>query len=371
MARRIARRRRWHLKPAGVILIVALLLAILAVCCVSCFFSGGKEGDPSSASEPSDWQAGGELPGTQPVSSALSSAEEETLPEIPQAAEIPYGSFGAGVFRFPANEDIASQLEQAGVTSGAGYTFPYEGLQKAADGTGAFSYTDENGTEYRLPFRAFLESLPEGALSDWNLILLNPEEENKIDRDLDIDMTKFDTQWVDSRAASAYQAMCDAAGAATGGEGAEEGITLYLRSGYRSMATQQTNYTNNIQRLISQGVNEAEAIRQTQLYYTVPGHSEHHTGLAFDIITPEYHTFVYTLDERFGETEAYDWLVGHCADYGFVLRYARDKEGTTQINFEPWHYRYVGKEHAAFMQAYNLCFEEYVQLLKLRDLLAG
>lgn len=198
--------------------------------------------------------------------------------------------------------------------------------------------------------------LPEGKLSDWNLILLNHEEDNKIDAELDFEKVKFDTQYVDSRAGEAYKAMADAA--------KQEGITLYLRSGYRSISEQQTNYNANVQREINRGNSKEEAVRLTNLYYTVPGHSEHHSGLAFDIITPEYHNDVYSLDERFADTDAYRWLTEHCTEYGFVLRYPKDKTTLTQINFEPWHYRYVGKEHAAYMKKHGLVLEEYIALLK-------
>lgn len=198
--------------------------------------------------------------------------------------------------------------------------------------------------------------IPEGSVSDWNLILLNPEEENKIEQELSFQKTKFDTQYVDSRAAQAYTDMYNAA--------KKEGITLYLRSGYRSMKTQGVNYNANVQRLLKQGLTNDEAIRQTNLYYTVPGHSEHHSGLAFDIITPEYHRDIYTLNEKFAETEAYAWLKANCEEYGFILRYPKEKYDITTINFEPWHYRYVGVEHAKYITENNICFEEYIELLK-------
>lgn len=204
------------------------------------------------------------------------------------------------------------------------------------------------------------QALPAGSLSDWNLILLNPEDGNAITTDLNIQLAQFDQQQVDSRAADAYQAMCDGA--------AEAGITLYLRSGYRSIATQEANYQNSVQREMAAGATENEAIRRTNLYYTVPGHSEHHTGLAFDIITPEYHQYVYELDDRFATQEpysaAYQWLVSNCARYGFILRYPQDKTAITRIQFEPWHYRYVGVEHAEYIMSHNLCLEEYIELLK-------
>lgn len=198
--------------------------------------------------------------------------------------------------------------------------------------------------------------LPEGKLTDWNLILLNHGEENKITSEINFQQVKFDTQYVDSRAAQQYKDMC--------ADALKEGITLYLRSGYRSMQTQQVNYNANIERLQNQGLSKEEATVQTNLYYTVPGHSEHHTGLAFDIITPEYHSDIYTLDERFAETDAYAWLLENCADYGFILRYEAHKTDITQINFEPWHYRYVGVEHAKYIEANDICFEEYIELLK-------
>lgn len=333
------KKRRWHLKPAGIALLAVILALLVMIICI--LLPKEENGDsPSSdtAGPSSVEQTGGEpqssapsSSGTDPSAESTPSEPEASLPEIPTPTEIPYGSFGAGSLQFSEEDSLA------------------------------LTYIDEEGTEYPLPIEAFLKTLPAGELTDWNLILLNPEEENKIDNDMDISMTKFDTQWVDTRAADAYQAMFDAA------QAANPSITLYLRSGYRSIATQTTNYNNNVQSLMSQGLDEAEAIRQTQMYFTVPGHSEHHTGLAFDILTPEYHTQIYRLDERFAETDAYPWLIENCAEYGFILRYPLDKEDITQISYESWHFRYVGTEHAKFMQKYNLCLEEYVQLLKLRD----
>lgn len=201
--------------------------------------------------------------------------------------------------------------------------------------------------------------LPEGKTSDWNLILLNPEEENVISKELDFEKTTIDDQPVDSRAAVSYQKMYDAANA--------EGITLFLRSGYRSISTQEVNYNKNIEAEMAKGNTREEAVALTNKYYTLPGHSEHHTGLAFDIITPEYHKNIYELDERFAKEQAYTWLTAHAAEYGFILRYPKDKEDITNISFEPWHYRYVGVEHAKYIKKNNLCLEEYIALLKSAD----
>lgn len=250
-----------------------------------------------------------------------------------------------------STEELSSQsVSDDGSSSGEPSSEPEE----PAGGEPGDSQDDTvtlNGVTYSV------NDLPEGSPDDWNLILLNPAENNKIDSELDVNLTRIDSQYVDERAAVYYNEMKAAA--------AESGITLFLRSGYRSIKEQQTNYNNSVANYRAQGYSEEEAIRLTNQYYTVPGHSEHHSGLAFDTITPQYHNDIYQLDDRFADTEAYAWLKENCAEYGFILRYPREKQDVTRINFEPWHYRYVGKEHAEFMMENNLCLEEYIQLLQL------
>lgn len=190
--------------------------------------------------------------------------------------------------------------------------------------------------------------------ADWNLVLIN--RSNAIDNDLTVKKVKFDNQYVDERVATAYQAMFDAAKA--------DGITLYLRSGYRSIATQKANYEAEITRNMSNGMTKEDAIIETEKYYALPGQSEHHTGLALDIITPEYHKSPNILDKRFADTAAYKWLIENCASFGFILRYPEEKVTITKINFEPWHYRYVGSDNAKYMKEKGICLEEYIAELK-------
>ena len=87
-----------------------------------------------------------------------------------------------------------------------------------------------------------------------------------------------------------------------------------------------------------------------------PGTSEHHTGLAMDIIDLDYQI----LDEKQAQTDTQQWLMEHCWEYGFILRYPEEKKEITHIDSESWHYRYVGKEHAKKMHDAGLCLEEYV-----------
>ena len=88
----------------------------------------------------------------------------------------------------------------------------------------------------------------------------------------------------------------------------------------------------------------------------VPGTSEHATGLAVDIISGQYTG----LDDKQGDTAEQEWLMAHCQEYGFILRYPEEKEHITGVIYEPWHYRYVGKQAAEEIHDQNVCLEEYL-----------
>ena len=103
---------------------------------------------------------------------------------------------------------------------------------------------------------------------------------------------------------------------------------------------------------------EAEKITATMI--AIPGTSEHHTGLAADIVTPTHQT----LDPEFADTAAGKWLQENAAEYGFILRYPEDKQDITKIIYESWHYRYVGVDHAKAITENELCLEEYLEILK-------
>ncbi|AGA67854.1 D-alanyl-D-alanine carboxypeptidase [Desulfitobacterium dichloroeliminans LMG P-21439] len=82
-----------------------------------------------------------------------------------------------------------------------------------------------------------------------------------------------------------------------------------------------------------------------------PGESEHETGLAFDVDAMD--------NKQFELTPQFEWLSQHCAEYGFILRYPQGMEGKTGYPYEPWHYRYVGKEHAAVIMDKRITLEQY------------
>lgn len=127
----------------------------------------------------------------------------------------------------------------------------------------------------------------------------------------------------------------------------EDGMVLYLESAYRSYGTQATSYYNRLER--NNGVDDG--------YVAKPGASEHQTGLCADILDYSYRDKA--MNEGFANTPEAQWMRENCASFGFVLRYPKDKEDITGIKYEPWHFRYVGKEVAMYMTTNNLCLEEF------------
>ena len=137
---------------------------------------------------------------------------------------------------------------------------------------------------------------------------------------------------------------------------AADGVTVWMQSGYRSVAYQTKLYERKTQYYRDKGYDEATAREKAAAIVNPPGYSEHNCGLAADLNSPE-HT---GLDEGFENTAAFRWLCAHAGEYGFILRYPKGAEDKTEITYEPWHWRYVGVENAARVNASGLCFEDYI-----------
>jgi len=155
-----------------------------------------------------------------------------------------------------------------------------------------------------------------------------------------------DGHYLGRRAAEAWYAMRAAA------EG--DGISLWAVSAYRSHERQTYNFNNSVQRHIDAGRSPDEAHALTAAYIAIPGTSEHTLGLAVDINS---------LEVSFENTPEFRWLQENSAEFGFIMRYAREKTEITRINYEPWHFRYVGSNHAAMMLEKDLALEEYLLLM--------
>ena len=136
----------------------------------------------------------------------------------------------------------------------------------------------------------------------------------------------------------------------------DEGYGLYVCSAYRSVDRQKELFNESMVGYVNQGMNYYEAAIETAKSIAWPGESEHATGLAMDIVSTEYAG----LDEKQGETDDQKWLMEHCYEYGFILRYPQDKSDDTGIIYEPWHYRYVGTEAALAIRDQGVTLEEYL-----------
>ncbi len=118
-------------------------------------------------------------------------------------------------------------------------------------------------------------------------------------------------------------------------------LNIYISSGYRSYSLQQSLYNRYC-------LEDGQALADR--YSARPGHSEHQSGLAFDLNT---------ISQSFANTVAGQWIAAHCHEYGFILRYPKGKEHLTGYMYEPWHLRYVGVEIAGKIAESGLCLEEY------------
>jgi D-alanyl-D-alanine carboxypeptidase len=131
----------------------------------------------------------------------------------------------------------------------------------------------------------------------------------------------------------------------------EDGIVLWVISAYRSNEAQTRNFNNRMAQYMDAGWSQDEAHARTAVWIAVPGTSEHELGLAIDINS---------LGESFEDTDEFAWLMENSAEFGFILRYTRDKTHITGINYEPWHFRYVGSNHARAISSLGITLEEYL-----------
>lgn len=138
----------------------------------------------------------------------------------------------------------------------------------------------------------------------------------------------------------------------------KNGLSPVVVSAFRTNAKQRALFNKQIDKQKSRGFTAyADAFSQARRIVACPGTSEHEIGLAADIVSAYYTG----LDSNQEKTKEAKWLVKHCAEYGFILRYPKNKTDITEIIYEPWHYRYVGVDAAKAITDGGLCLEEYLQ----------
>lgn len=181
----------------------------------------------------------------------------------------------------------------------------------------------------------------------WNMTLVNAE--NPMQEGYVPELAEVENGYsVDARIAEDLNAMLAAARA--------DGCQPQICSAYRSVEKQVQVFNDTVNSWINQGSSFWDAYQRTTQEVALPGTSEHGIGLAVDIVSNQYAE----LDAKQAETKEAQWLQEHCYDYGFILRYPPEKQSLTGIIYEPWHYRYVGREMAQKIKESGLTLEEYL-----------
>ncbi len=185
---------------------------------------------------------------------------------------------------------------------------------------------------------------------DWRLLLINKQHPIPDDYEFTLGTIKGNMK-CDERIIDDLLQMLQGA--------KNDGVNLVICSPYRDMNRQEVLFNRKIAAYMKKGMSYMAAYKTTAQTVTVPGASEHQIGLALDIICDSYSS----LDAGFGDTEAGKWLAEHSCEYGFILRYPEGKEYITSIEYEPWHFRYVGKEAATQITEAGITLEEFVENL--------
>lgn len=194
------------------------------------------------------------------------------------------------------------------------------------------------------------EKKPKKEINDWRLTLANFE--NLLPEDFEVELADIDaTRQFDARAIGYLNKMIN--------DMRKSGISnIWIQSAYRSVARQKELFNNSVNKYLKKGKTQEEAEKLTEEYINRPGSSDHNLGLAVDFNN---------VDNNFENLKGFKWLQENAKNYGFILRYPKDKEEITKISYESWHWRFVGEEHAKKMNELHMCLEEYVEYLKNED----
>ena len=183
---------------------------------------------------------------------------------------------------------------------------------------------------------------------DWRLILVNKQNSIPDDYEFPLGTISGDMK-CDERVIEDLLAMMQAA--------KDDNINLIICSPYRDLKRQIYLFERKINTYMDAGMSYIEAYKKACVTVTSPNASEHQIGLAFDIYTQSH----MLLNKAFAKTDAGKWLAAHCYEYGFILRYPEGKEYLTGVQYEPWHFRYVGVEAATVITKEGITLEEFLE----------
>ena len=197
----------------------------------------------------------------------------------------------------------------------------------------------QNTSQYNITSSNNQENIED---SEWKLILVN--NWNPIPEDYNVKLKTVNNNYkVDERIYFELLEMFECA--------RNDGVYPIIRSAYRTNKQQEELYTKKVLAYITEGNSEKDSKKLAKDWVAAPGTSEHQIGLAVDINAEK---------DKCTDNDVYDWLNENSYKYGFIMRYPAEKKHLTGINYEPWHYRYVGKEAAKEMYEQGMCLEEYI-----------
>lgn len=251
-------------------------------------------------------------------------------------------------FADKAEEESTEQEQQLEMSVSESGDIAKEDLYQAEDIISEYTVEVEDNEETPAAPRLSEDDLKNYTFDpqDWRLILIN--KSHFIPEDYEVPLgTIYGVHQCDKRIIPDLVEMLKAA--------KNDGVNLSIRSPYRTSALQVLLYNNKITKFMNAGMSYLEAYKLAGQAVTIPGASEHEAGLSLDIVSDTYTS----LTEGFGETTAGKWLAENAHYYGFILRYPADKEYITTIEYEPWHFRYVGVEAATVMYNEDLTLEEF------------
>lgn len=240
---------------------------------------------------------------------------------------------GIAVFILADNDQPAVQQPEGGITD-----------QPSTEGADGQSVEEP---EFMIPTVTAEES--------WKTVLVNKDHalaDGYVPELVAVDNTNFK---FDTRAAADLNAMLQGA--------RDAGLSPMICSSYRTWERQTSLFEKQVVKQQNTGLTYDEAYEKAKTVVAYPGTSEHQTGLATDIVATSHQM----LDDSQADTPEQQWLMANCWQYGFVLRYPAGKSDLTGVIYEPWHYRYVGKEVAQYIMENGLCLEEYWQQLEAQQ----
>lgn len=202
----------------------------------------------------------------------------------------------------------------------------------------------EKSADYEMEQQEELVIKPEDM---WCLILTNAEYPVPEDYAVTLRDVPGTDQKVDERIYEPLINMLEAMKA--------EGLSPVVCSGYRTLDKQEKLFNRKVSAYVKKGRSKEESYTLARQTLSIPGSGEHCLGLAVDFYTRSYHQ----LERAFEKTPEGKWLREHAQDYGFTLRYDEGKEEITGIEYEPWHFRYVGVDVARYLKEHNLSLEEF------------